>query len=302
MKITYKNVDISNSITLMKCVHDMHASGQADTLRIMIDDETKHWDKWSPKKNDEIRILSDDVDTGTMFVSELSYDDGFLYLTAASVPESMFSVKTKTWQDVTFLRVAKDIAGAHGLTLKSYSVEDKKYKILQQQSETDAQFFNRRCILEGCSFLVYNKQLILYAEKAMEEKAPVKTLYLEDRDTFKLSSRRHYGACYFERGQYKGNYKNGSGRICAPDFSFQVSSGAEANRFAKNYLRYANKDRTCGYKEAIGIDKGITPGSVIEISNTQAMSWNGSAFVYRVRNDYINNRTKIFFRKPLEGY
>lgn len=302
MKITYKNVDITNSVEILSCVHDMHAEGEADTLRILLDDETKHWDKWNPKKNDEIRILANDVDSGTMFVSELQYEDGFLYLVAASAPESMFSVKTKPWQDVTFLRVAKDIAAANGFKFKNYSAEDKKYKILQQENETDAEFFNHRCILEGCSFLVYDKQLILYAEKAMEEKAPVKTLYLEDLDTFKLTNRRHYGACHFEQGQYTGNYKAGSGRVCTPDFPFQVSSSAEANRFAKNYLQHVNKSRTFGYKEMIGIDKGITPGSMIELSGTQAASWNGPAFVYRVRNDYLNNRTKIFFRKPLEGY
>lgn len=302
MKIFYKNVDITDSIHLLKCVHDMHASGQADTLRLMIDDEKKRWDNWNPKKEDEIKIISDDVETGTMFVVATSFEDGFLNLTAASTPMTFFDKKVKTWNDITFMQIAKDIAAAHGLKLKIYKVENKKYKQLQQEYESDAAFLNRRCILEGCAFLVFDKTLVLYNEKAMEETTPVKTIEMQDDEIFQLAASRIYGSCSFAKGKYKGQYKTSKGPLYVPDMPFTVSSNAEANRFAKNLLRFANKNQTSGYKEMIGIDKGCAPGSVIEVKSSQAKSWDGPVFLYRVRNDYINSKSKLFFRKPIKEY
>lgn len=303
MKIFYKDVDISDKVELLKCVHDMHAEGEADTLRIKFADEGKLWDSWKPAKNDLIRILSNDVDSGQMYVSKLKIQDGFLWLTACSVPETMFSVKTKPWKDISFKRVAKDVAAAHGLKIKFYSVTDKKYKVQYQKEISDALFLKRLCILEGYAFLVFDQTLIIYAESEFEKKDPLKIFSLEDNDVFDLDSDRLFGSCSFVRGKYKGYYKQaGAQRVCSPDFSFQVSSTAEANRYAKNFLRYANKKRAVGYKEMIGIDAGITPGTVLTLETTQAKSWNGPVFVTRVRNEYIDNSSKVFFRKPLAGY
>lgn len=303
MKITYKNVDITNSVEILSCVHDMHAEGEADTLRILFADENKLWDSWKPAKNDLIRILSDDVDSGQMFVSRLKFTDGFLRLTASSVPDTMSSIKSKPWRDISFLRIIKDIAAEHGLSVKTYSVTDKKYKMQYQDEISDSLFLKQLCLLEGCAFLVFDKILIVYSEAALEQKEPVKILVLNDNDTFDLDSNLLFGSCSFARGQYKGVYKQAGGRrVCAPDFPFQVSSNAEANRYAKNFLRYANKKMSSGYKEFTGIDAGITPGAVLTLETTQAKSWNGPVFVTRVRNDYINNLSKVFFRKPLAGY
>lgn len=36
--------------------------------------------------------------------------------------------------------------------------------------------------------------------------------------------------------------------------------------------------------------------------NQQAPSWSGAFYIYKVRHDYGKHKTKIFFRKKLEGY
>ncbi|MCB6992892.1 hypothetical protein LI177_05255 [bacterium 210820-DFI.6.37] len=297
MKMIYEGVDITENVDLHSCVHDMYAAGQSDTLNLMIDDSNKMWDRWDAKEGDEIQVISDDIDSGIMFVSKTRFEDGFVRLTAVSTPLTLFDRKNKTWVDVTFLRIARDIAGNHGLKLKVYDVEDKKYKILQQSNESDAAFLYRRCILEGCSFLVFNKTLVLYSVEAVENQEPVKTLTLSDQEDFKINKKESYGICAFHRGKYKGYYKNKEGRIYVPTLEFEVASTAEANRFAKNLLQHKNRAAQSGYKTMQGIDKGCTAASVLKIESGQAKSWNGPVLLYHVRNNYIYGMSKLFFWK-----
>ena len=44
------------------------------------------------------------------------------------------------------------------------------------------------------------------------------------------------------------------------------------------------------------------PGIMVNIINRQAPSWSGNYFIYKIRHDYGKRRTKIFFRRRLEGY
>lgn len=301
MKIIYKGTDISDSVAITQCVHDMYAAEKSDVLRIQINNESKKWDKWNPQREDEIQIIADDVDTGVMYVASLSYEDRILNMTAKSVPQSMLNPNTKTWEDITFKRIVKDIAQAHGLELKEYYVANHKYKYLNQKNESDASFLNRRCRLEGCAFLVFNKTLIVYNVAKLEAVSPLKDFDLKDNESFKLKTDMAYDSYKFQSGNITGFYSRGPGAACVSDINFFVASQSEANRFAKNLLRYENQMKSRGHKEIAGIEKGISAGTVINLKTDQAASWNDAAFVYRIRNDYIKNTSKIFFRKVLKG-
>lgn len=296
MKFIYEGTDIASSVDLIECVHDMHAAGRADILRITIDDTKKKWDGWGAKEGDRLRVISDSVDTGTMFVSSLSFGDGILRLTASSAPSSMYEHKSKTWNEVTFLRMTRDIAQSHGLRMKTYFVEDRKYKIIQQE-ESDAAFLDKRCRLEGCAFLVFDETLVIYGEEETEAQEPGKTITLSDGETFHIKEKRAFGSCEFWCGAYKGYYKERDGPIFVPGFSFETSGEAEANRFAKNLLRFKNKKSRTGHKKLDEIEKAYAPGTVVTLQSQQAKSWNGPAFIDHVRNDYVNKKSKVFFRK-----
>lgn len=296
MTFIYEGVDITSSVDMIECVHDMYAAGCADTLRMTIDDTRKRWDGWGVKEGDRLRVISDSVDTGTMLVSSLRFSDGMLRLTASSVPLSMYEHKSRTWNEVTFLRMARDIAQSHGLQTKSYFAEDKKYKIIQQE-ESDAAFLERRCRLEGCAFLVFDETLIIYGEEGVENQETDKTLTLSEGEDFGAKEKRPFGSCEFWRGSYKGYYKERDGPVFVPELFFETSSKAEANRFAKNLLRSKNKDMLTGHKKLDEIEKAYAPGTVVSIQSQQAKSWNGPAFIDHVRNDYVNKKSKVFFRK-----
>ena len=305
IQLTYNGVDITGSVSINRCWHDMYASEKSDTLILRLNDADALWDKWAPATGDEIRVDYGSISTGTMFVSRVIPQNGTFDIFAQSAPASGFEVQNKAWQKVKLLQIGEEIAKRNGLSFVSYGVEDKLYSYIQQTNESDFAFLSRRARLEGCSFLVYNKTLILYSEAYMEAVSPTETLVVGIDGDYKYTDRRFalYGSCVVESGMYSGEFAadNNVGRKYRPSNIGSIGSAQEAARFAKNLLRYVNK---CCYSGFIRsqILPGYAAASTIMLSNERAPSWDGPVFIDHIRNDYGSGKSKIFFRRPLEGY
>ena len=305
IRLTYNGVDITGSVSINRCWHDMFASGQSDTMQLRVNDANNLWDAWAPAVGDEIRVDYGTISTGTMFVARVIPRNGIFDIVAQSAPASGFETKNKAWQKVRFLQMGEEIAKRNGLSFASYGVEDKLYSYINQTNESDFAFLNRRARLEGCSFLVYNKTLVLYSESYMEAVPPTETLEVAIDGDYKYNDHRFelYGSCVVESGMYFGEYAadNNVGRKYRPDNIGSIGSNQEAERFAKNLLRHVNKGCYSGYVRS-PILPGYAAASTIKLSNKRASSWDGTVFIDHIRNDYGNRKSKIFFRRPLEGY
>lgn len=305
IQLTYNGVDITESVSINRCWHDMYASGRSDTLQLRLNDANVLWDKWAPAVGDEIRVDYGTISTGTMFVSRVIPQNGIFDIHAQSAPASGFELQNKAWQKVKLLQIGEEIAKRNGLSFVSYGVEDRLYSYILQTNESDFAFLSRRARLEGCSFLVYNKTLVLYSEAYMEAVAPTETLQVAVDGDYKYNDRRFdlYGSCIVESGMYAGEFAadNNVGRKYRPSNIGIVSSVQEAARFAKNLLRFINKDCYSGFVRS-HILPGYAAASTIELSNQRAPSWDGTVFIDHIRNDYGTGKSKIFFRRPLEGY
>ncbi len=304
IQLIYKGVDITDSVSINRCYHDMYAGDQSDTLHIRVNDADNIWDAWAPATGDEIRVDYGPISTGTMFVTDAIPQNGIYDITAQSVPMSGFDRQNKAWQKVRLLQIGEEIARRNGLSFHSYGVEDRLYSYLSQ-AEGDIRFLNRTARLEGCAVTVYDRKLIMYDEAKMEAQEPTEALDITIDGDYKYQDRRAnlFGSCVVESGMYSGKFSanNGSSRVLMPDNMPAAGSDEEAARFAKNLLRNANKGCYSGFVRSL-ILPGYAPASTVELSNARAPSWDGRIFIEHIRNDYGRGKSKIFFRKPLEGY
>lgn len=305
IQLTYNGVDITPNVSINRCWHDMYASGRSDTLQLRLNDTEALWDKWAPAIGDEIQVDYGSISTGAMFISKATPQNGTFDIVAQSAPASGFELQNKAWQKVRLLQIGEEVAKRNGLSFVSYGVEDRLYSYIHQINESDFAFLHRRARLEGCSFLVYNKTLVLYSEPYMEAVEPLEVLEVAVDGDYKYNDRHFelYGSCIVESGMYAGEFAtdNNVGRKYRPSNLGSVGSNQEAERFAKNLLRNANKDCYGGYVRT-QILPGYAAASTIVLSNQRAPSWDGTVFIDHIRNDYGSGKSKIFFRRPLEGY
>lgn len=306
IKVTYKGVDVTASVSINRCIHDMWAAGRSDTLDIRFNDTGNLWDSWGPQVGDEIRVDYGAASTGTMFVRTAAPESGLFVIRAMSAPPSAMEVTNKAWSKVRLLQIGQEIAQRHGLAFKSYNVTDRLYPYILQAGVSDFAFLHRRAVMEGCAFLVYDKTLVLYDAAAMESSAATESLTVPLDGEYRYSDARGrlYGSCIVESGAHKGEFSSGNGasRVLRPGNLGNIGSSDEAARYAKGLLRDANKDGLTGWVRTAGILTGYAAASVVNLQNSRAPSWDGPAFLYRVRNDYGRGVGKLFFRKPLEGY
>lgn len=305
IQVFYNGVDVTSNVSINRCYHDMYAEGQSDSLTMRFNDTNDRWDRWSPKIGDEIKVVYGAISTGTMFVSEIIPTNGLHAFKALSAPQSAFVRRYKAWEFVSLPMIAEEIAKRHGLLFENRWSAGYVYKYILQGNESDFSFLHKRCVLEGCAFLVYDKKLVIYQQSAMERQKPLETVTFSKATDYQYNDRSRYlyGSCLVEKGEYKGKHIADATNPCVllPQFDAAVGSNADATRFAQGLLREANKGARTGFIRG-QIMPQYAAASVLNIVNDRAPSWDGSVFLTHIRNNYADGTSKMFFRKPLEGY
>ena len=306
MKLYYNGADIYKDVSVNYCVHEMYAEKQADTLVIRFNDTKGVWSKWNPAAGDTLRLKEGASDTGEMFLHSMKPENGLFTIRAMSMPQSGTTRRSKSWEGVRFLQLGNEIAKRHGLIFKSYGCKDQVYPYLKQSNEKDFVFFSRLCMQEGCQMLIYNGELVAYDERYLESLPAAGTLEVEENGQFAYEDNRAacYGSCEVSSGGFSGKFKAPNAinaAVLRPDNPIAVSSNAEAARFAKGLLRNANKyGHTGQFSKALLT--GYAAASVLKLKTPKASAWNGTVFVYKVRHDFVGNKSTLYFREPLEGY
>ena len=306
MQLIYEGKDIYNDISISQCVYDSYGEQRSDTLKILFNDTRDTWDSWKPKKGDMIRTTLGACDTGEMHVVSVKPANGLMCLRANSIPEDYNDKKNKSWEFVTFKQICAEIAGRHGLACEFYGVDDYTYEYVNQQNHEDFVFLEERCVLEGCAFLVYDNRMIVYSEAFMESGESKDELVITNDVKFDYidDSKEACGTCVVKNGAVTGMHSVAgvTNKVLEKVLSIKISSQAEANRFAKNLLRFENKKMTRGVCYSDKYLPGYAAGTLVNLTTAGVDSWNGPVIMTHVRHDMLKATTKLFFRKPLEGY
>ena len=305
MNLYYNGTDIYNDVSVNYCVHEMHAEKQADTLVIRFNDTKGVWSKWQPADGDAIRFKDGASDTGKMFIHSMKPQNGLFTIRAMSMPKSGTTKKSKSWEGVRFLQIANEIAENHGLTFQNYGCEDQVYPYLKQQNETDFAFFSRLCTLEGCQMLIYDGKLLAYNESYIEAQPIAGSLDVDEAGNFSYEDNRSrcYAACEIASGAHSGKFNAPGANTTAvlrPE-GIHATSNSEAARFAKGLLRNANKYGKTG-QFSRSLLTGYAAASLLQLKTKKASAWDGAVFLYKVRHDFVGNKSTLYFRELLEGY
>ncbi|XCH78334.1 MAG: hypothetical protein WHF31_12460 [Candidatus Dehalobacter alkaniphilus] len=305
MRILYEGKDIYPEISVNRCFHDMYGEKQSDELLLRLNDNRQLWDVWQPKAGDTIAIENGAAKTGKMFVESIIPESGLVALRAFSMPQTAKDKRSKSWEKIRLLQLGQEIAERHGLSFEQYGVTDQLYEYVSQNDLPDFAFLQQRVTLEGVAFLVYDGKLVMYDEAYIERQSPVKTVAITPANEFEYRDDRvnAYGSAEIVNGMTTGTFTapSGGAKVLRKVIPIQMSSQTEADRFARSLLRDANKNATTGtlWTE---IMKDYAAGSVVALQTDGAKSWDGPALITRIRHDYTKGRSKVYFRKPLEGY
>lgn len=306
MQIFYEGMDIYRKVSLNTCIYDSYGEQQPDTLRIVFNDGNDMWDGWQPKKGDRIEAVLGACDTGEMYVTSVRPENGKMCLRASSVPEDHNDKGNKSWQNVHFKQLCEEIAARHSLSCQFYDVEDQTYEYVNQQNKEDFIFLAERCVLEGCAFLIYDRKMNVYSEQGLEAAGTDDVLKLKADMAFEYrdESNDAYSSCIVKNGKLTGTYGTAGtpDKILTKVLNVSMASQAEADRYARNMLRFENKKMSMGTIASDYFLDKYAACSVLNLVTPGVSSWNVPVFLTHVRHDMVRAKTKLFFRKTLEGY
>ena len=158
----------------------------------------------------------------------------------------------------------------------------------------------------GRRWLVYDGKLVVYDEAYMESQQPVDTITITPANDFEYRDEgtNAYGSAEAVNGGLTGTFAapNGGDKVLRRILPFRMTDQSEADRFAKGLLRDANKNATVGTLWTGSLLRDYAAGSVVTLATEGVKSWDGTAFINRIRHDYVKTRSKLYLRKPLEGY
>lgn len=302
LKVFYNDTDITKDITVVECQHEMNAEDKPDEVTIKFSDNNHLWDSWQPNNNDIIKVVDGIATTGQMFIQSVVPENGYMNLTGSSVPETMYKVikeNNKSWTNVKFLQVITELAGRCNLTVESHDIENRTIPFVEQENISDLDFIAQRCELEGCSFVIYDKKIVLYSPETIEKSEPVKTVSVKDDTTYKYddNSMNAYGACEVDNGSIAGqaSSENGKENVLRKILKGYIDNQAEGNMYAKNLLAKANRGLKTGNFET-NIMRDLSAASIVNLNTPTANSNDGKVFYTKIRHDYVKKKTNHYFR------
>lgn len=298
LTLIYEGVDITSKVNIRQCVHDMYGEKHADTLLLKFSNSAGLWDKWNPKPGDNVEITDGNIRSGTMFVKKIEPMSGYFTIRASSIPVSASVQYSQAWEEITKLQLANDISKKHGLKLKTFGITDRKFPYLKQSSMNDLEFFENICVLEGDAFLIYDKCMIFYNEKYLETQNISNTIVISGANKFHYEEQMSYSGCTIRNESKEFTYRSTEEYeyLAEKTIQMHISSDGDAERYAKNMLRYLNKEKKKGYFYVKPHLSDYAAGSVVRLKTSDTESYDGIAFITHIRHDFSNGMSKIFFR------
>lgn len=308
MQVLIDGKDITDSVTVGSCIHEDSVSGRSDALSISFNDDTDsetNWRGWNLVKDTEIEVNTDQFRSGTMYVSRISVADGRFDVRAQAVRNQARDESTQSYENVSFAELLQEGAKALDLTLETYGLADYTYEGVIRLKQSWLGFLAQRCLLEGAGIKIYDKKLVVFAEKTFENASAVKKIdekdfatqpeFVTTDDVIREVHNRFRAAASLIDTTVQSGISYGK-RI---ETEMACTSIGESIRFSNNLMRATNKNeyRASGVVTGCELSSGIT----VELDGSIFGVFSGLNFVDRVVTDMVHQSQKIYMRKPITG-
>lgn len=290
MEIKYNDTDITDMTRVRRVEVTQYLYDHLDTMTISFDNKTELWTGWAPQMGDRIRVTEEYADSGNQYVMNIRPEGDAMILGCAAV-KKVHAGHVHSWEKISFKQILQHLADDNGLTVEYYGVEDQKYKAAIQSGENDYKFINELCKLEGCFYMIFDGIIKVISNEYLKS-TPTSDFTLET-GTARLYDCEYFTGCQVTDGKTTGKAGSDTGDVAYLKTEKRLESIGEANRFATNMLDYYNKGRKGGSAMADKLITQLMPGSKIKLT---CEYWTDQPIVIsRVRHDYLNEKTKIWF-------
>ena len=301
-EVLHNGVNIVDYGIVSACCSSDRYGGMLDDLTISFASENN---TLTFNKDDKLIVRTENgFTTGTMHLDSYVGKDGRFAITGISCRHENKKRKSRIWNYVRLMKIIGDVAANTGLTPKTYGVKDYTYASVAQIMETDLEFLVRICKREGYSIKCDNGNLIVFNEYYIENSGSPITISKSDAEHGYSFNKSVNGLasmtvkCFDIEEKRIISYtarddEISGGEDAKLEFMTQAS---EAERFAKGYLRAANKFYITG-ELLMPYNGGISAGTVADLKDFEDND--GRYVVYEVRHDFVNEKTIIKVRKVL---
>lgn len=302
--IIYNGVDITKDVDIIACTLTDSNGGKQDYCSITFANGGKIWNEWQPQNNDVVITNNRYCSSGEMYINDIQSQGGTFTLILLPTKTSAKQKKTKIWRKVKLSEVISDVSKNTGLKVQTIGFTDYFYNALVQTDETDINFLNRICNLEGYKVKVYDGTIVVFDEKILMNEAPSDVVKLTDVNsysfdngdaTLKSVTVKYYDVANGNIISYTATNENINGGSVTS--VIRVDTPAQAERYANNILFDNNKMAVCGSLSMKYADVFAT-GSVITLEDFKG--YNGKYYVYESIFDMPNNDC-IFKIMKIEG-
>lgn len=344
VEVAFSGVDITKSICpyLKAFTYTDNEADKADDIQIQLHDRDSIWmEKWLMEAIEAVSAAKLKMDT--VIVRENWRGDGkdivlpcgefeldnvvlsgppaTITIKGTSLPFSAPVRQTKKnndWENITLSAIARELAGANGMSCMYESAYDPFYKRVEQRQASDIEFLSRLSHDAGISLKATNSIIVLFDQATYEAKPPVITIqkgkaggYIKYKmdvgaaDSQYSSCRVSYvdpesGKCIEATAKiedYNANAKNNQ----QLEITAKVSSKDEAKTLAEKHLRLHNK-----YSKSVTFTFSGNPALVAGVT-AQLKGWGAFDGKYIITQavhtaDGSGYTTQIKLRRVLEGY
>lgn len=302
LSIKLNGVDVTSKMELTNCVLYDRYGGMLDSISLEFPESTDV----SFYRYDEIEIKRDTFRSGLMYVDESELISGRRVVNALSAKHSNKNQSSGLLKHIRLLALAKSIAAANGLTLKTYGVTDFVYDSLTRICETDLKFLSRVCQREGYAIKIDDGNLIIFNERYMENDTgatPLTITASEVDPSYTIKRATNGLSCVTVKFFDLSDFSEKKGEAFDEDINGgsktiteRVKDFAEAERFARGYLREANKNYITGILP-MELRTDISAGTILKLSGFK--EYDGKYIVTEAAHNIVREKTFLKIRGTL---